>query len=99
MGAGEATTGIGVDTGGVAERMVGAGLTALTASCDKDAGFDGEPGLGGRDGCSGELTIADTGFGAARVPGVGSVGGSGFALGVGSAETRMVGGGGFGGRF
>ena len=52
-GGAEATFGVGV-------------LTGLAFSCEDDANVAGEPGLGGSDGCMGELPAAGTGRGAAR---------------------------------
>lgn len=95
-----AAAGAGEDTGAI----LGEEVALLTGSCDEDACFDGEPGLGGRDGWIGEFAMPVTGRGAARVPGAGSerVVDSGRVGPVDSVdETTMAGGGlstgGFGG--
>jgi hypothetical protein len=83
----------GVGAGGGAGVVIG---TILGGSCDKATGFDGEPGLGGREGCRGELINPVEGR---KVDGVGS--GRGAELStlmteLTSGVTTMVGGGGRG---
>ena len=70
--------------------IVGAGLGG---SCDKDGGFEGEPGLGGRDGCKGELPSPVEGRDAAKVDGVGSGRDARLSTLATSGVTTMVGGG------
>ena len=82
--------------GGGAGVVIGA---ILGGSCDKDTGFDGEPGLGGREGCRGELISPVGGRGAVKVDGVGSgrdTGLSTLVTELTSGVTTMVGGGGRG---
>lgn len=90
----DAGAGVGVAAGG----GTGAGATlvvvgaTLEGSCNS---FDGEPGLGGRDGCRGELFSPVEGRGAAKVDGVGSGRGPGLstlAIELTSGVTTMVGG-------
>ena len=67
VGAGVATgTGAGA---GATLIVIGA---ILGGSCGKTTGFDGEPGLGGREGCRGELINPVEGRGVVKVDGVGS---------------------------
>jgi len=64
-----AATGSTAGAGAIASAGRGLGVAFLRGSCDEDASFDGEPGLGGREGWMGELPTPTTGRGAARVPG------------------------------